>query len=101
MAVRSLAEVMLTATYHDPPATVKAVVTKAVFFSIYATGDLWDSRLVRCTSWDSTIWAVVRIRKMCRRQKAFHGVLQFEMRRMRSWVGQSSDQDPWVKYLQS
>ena len=34
MAVRSLAEVMSTATYHEPPATVNAVDTKAVVFKM-------------------------------------------------------------------
>jgi len=41
MAVKSLAVVKLTATYHEPPAIVRAVVTKAVVFSMYGTGERW------------------------------------------------------------
>lgn len=44
MAVRSLAEVRLTATYHEPPAMVRKVATKAVVPSMYGIGDLFDLR---------------------------------------------------------
>ncbi len=47
MAVKSLAEVRSTATYHEPPATVKAHVIKAVFRRMYMVGDFCDSRVVK------------------------------------------------------
>lgn len=60
IAVRSEAEVMSTAIYHEPPATVSAHVTKAVIRSMYGMGECWfrwtDNSCV------STICAVVRTR---------------------------------------
>ncbi len=88
----------MTATYQEPPATVREHVTKAVIRSMYGIGECWlqgtDSDCV------STICAVVRTRYTCRLQKVSHGMLHFCIRKMRSWKGHSNDQEPCVKYLQ-
>lgn len=47
MAVRSLAVVILTAKYHEPPATVRDIVTNAVVLSMYGIG---ERREVTCIS---------------------------------------------------
>ena len=48
MAVKSLAVVIFTATYHEPPAIVSAVVIKVVVLIMYGMGDLFKLLVERC-----------------------------------------------------
>lgn len=87
---------MLTATYQDPPATVRKVVMKQVVLMRKGQGLRAVVVGERWRSCDWTICPVLWTSQTCLRQKLPHEILRFCMRRQANCMGHSSDHDPCV-----